>query len=124
MTEGNYQDNLDRTYIALSNDELIQNLAKIIYFMSKRVDNYLEESKETSTDNNFADSLIKWHCYCCGHSWSGYDKTNPEAPEKCPGCGRSDYKQTRNLCKHDKNCKRCLKKKTALLELVEKIKSL
>jgi rubrerythrin len=124
LTEGNYQDNLERTYTSLTDSELIERLAGIIHIMSGRTRSYdqLEETKEIP-DNRPTDKDMAWHCYCCGHSWHSYDKTNPEPPEKCTACGRSDWKQPRNLCKHDKNCNRCLKKKAAIIALAEKVKT-
>lgn len=79
------------------------------------------------TQNDLAG--IKWHCVLCGHSWEGHVKTNPEPPEYCANCKKSNWHiipkngmQGMHKTQEDKPCKRCAEIIQTKLDALEKLK--
>ncbi len=64
---------------------------------------------------------MTWHCYLCGNTWQSHDKINPEAPDRCPQCGRSNYKAKNKVGKHDFYCEICQKKVAQILKDLKEI---
>lgn len=128
LTPDNYKDhNLENRVInwnQLKSFQLTENLLEIATVMSNRNIIEIEIENINSTPAVTIDKTeMVWHCYLCGHFWSGHDKTNPEPPDRCAKCGKPNYKQPKFLGFHDPSCPRCKKKTESILQLSEDLRS-
>jgi hypothetical protein len=113
---------LDSVEIVLSS--LQENMALLRTSMKEQK---TDQSQTPETQNDLVG--IKWHCVLCGHSWEGHVKTNPEPPEYCAACKKSNWHvipknglQGMHKNQDGKRCKRCAEIIQTKLDALEKLK--
>ena len=55
---------------------------EVIDFMARKQALRKDVSEEAPLDPNG----IRWHCMVCGHTWTGWERVNPQYPVACAKC--------------------------------------